>query len=176
MFDKNFVDNQSYLKVKKKDVKEFSEKKLKKNSLNIGIVWKSSKDSDYNSERILSLDSFNQLFSLKNIKLYSLQKDELEELDNYPKIKDLGSKFKNFYDTAVAISALDYVISIDTSVAHLVGALGKKGCVLHSDKIIDFRWDKVSGQSTWYNSLEIIKYHKVEEIMDNLVEKIKNLK
>ncbi len=172
-FNKLFVKSNPYLKVSPKDIETFANKYIDKNFKNIGIVWTSSQDSDYNEKRIIPLDKMSKLFDIPNSKFYSLQKENNEELSNYSNIVDLGSTFNDFYDTAIAISSLDLIISIDTSVAHLTGALGKEGIVIHHDDIFDFRWaTKTDNKSIWYDSLEIIKYNIIEDVIEQIYQKL----
>lgn len=172
LFDQYFVDNKPYLKVSQDDIIKFSKNYIDKTKMNIGIVWSSSTDNDSNVKRLLSLSNFEKLFSIKDTKFYSLQKEQLEQLSEYKDITDIGSSFEDFYDTAVAISSMDLIISIDTAAAHLTGALGQKGFVLHNEDLIDFRWNKSSGNSTWYESLEIIKYSEISSAIDIIYDKI----
>ncbi|MEA3315480.1 MAG: hypothetical protein U9Q30_06475 [Campylobacterota bacterium] len=175
-FNKYFVESKPYLNVKKKDTKLFKKENIKKDKLNIGIVWNSSQESQYNIRRVLKLEDLKKLFDIKDTEFYSLQVDAKEELEKYPNIIDLGKSFNNFYDTAVAISSLDVVISIDTSVAHLAGALGKKTIVLHHHDIIDFRWITENNKSIWYDTIDIINYNDISKIIKRISNKLIELK
>lgn len=146
-----------YLKVKKDDILSFRDKMLDPNKLNIGIVWSGSRTSALSKQKDLNLKDFETLFKDNRV-FYSLQIENNDELKNYPNIKNLGKNFDDFYDTAVAICALDIVISTDTAVAHLTGALGKKGIILSNKNQLDWRWENSNSKSIWYKSLNIIKY------------------
>ena len=69
--------------------------------------------------------------------------------DSQPLI-DLAPKLGNFADTAAAIAELDLVISVDTAVAHLAGALGKPCWVLLPAFMTDWRWLQERTDSPWY--------------------------
>ena len=157
-----------YLKVKKSEVKKFKKKNLRKRKFNIGLVWKGSQTQIGDKKRSLILSNFTTLLKDKHLKFYSLQIDNKKELNDFKEIKDLGKKFCDFYDTAVAIEALDLVISVDTAVAHLCGALGKTCFVLHNQNVVDFRWAHDNSKSLWYQSIKIFKYDLIDDIQKKL--------
>ncbi|MDB5963554.1 MAG: tetratricopeptide repeat family protein, partial [Polaromonas sp.] len=68
----------------------------------------------------------------------------------------LGLELKNFTDTAALITALDLVITVDTSVAHLAGALGKPVWVMVTH-VPDWRWLLDREDSVWYRSARIFR-------------------
>jgi ADP-heptose:LPS heptosyltransferase len=93
---------------------------------------------------------------MKNVQFYSLQVNPtMNNYKNYDLIT-LGEGFKNFDDTAGAVSNLDLVITVDTSVAHLAGGLGIKTFML-LPYCPDWRWFDNDKKSEWYNSLTIFK-------------------
>ena len=63
---------------------------------------------------------------------------------------DLGAHIGDFADTAAIVMNLDLVITVDTAVAHLAGALGKPCWVLLADYMTDWRWLKDRQDSPWY--------------------------
>ena len=78
------------------------------------------------------------------------------------KITDLGSNLRDFRDTTSAISQLDLVISVDTSVAHLAGAMGKKVWTLLPANP-DFRWLLGRNDSPWYPTMRLFRQSKLGE-------------
>jgi len=122
-----------------------------------GIVWGGRK-SRLNANRSVELDDLFPLFSLPKIQWFSLQTGkDLEQLKNNDNaVIDLGKEFITFADTAAAINALDLVITIDTSVAHLSGALGKKTFVMLKSAP-DWRWLLGRSDSPWYSSLTLFR-------------------
>jgi Tfp pilus assembly protein PilF len=168
------INNSKYLEVEEKDILEFKNKFLNKNKLNIGIVWSGSKTSEVAELKNLELSDFESLFDEKN-NFYSLQIDGNEETEKYKNIKILGNNFKNFYDTAVAICALDLIITIDTAIAHLTGALGQKGFVLSNEDQFDWRWDNIKHKSIWYDSIKVFKYSNIKNVIKTIKEEINEL-
>ncbi|MDD2886719.1 MAG: hypothetical protein PHY66_02880 [Aliarcobacter sp.] len=168
------VNDSKYLKVDEKDIFEFRNNFLNNDKLNIGIVWSGSKTSEVAELKNLRISDFEPLFN-KKYNFYSLQIDGNEEIKKYKNIKILGNNFKNFYDTAVAICALDLIISIDTSIAHLTGALGQKGFVLSNKNQFDWRWDNENHKSIWYNSIKVFKYFDIGDAIKMIKEEINEL-
>ncbi|NJL69593.1 MAG: glycosyltransferase family 9 protein, partial [Microcoleus sp. SM1_3_4] len=111
-------------------------------NLKVGIVWAGNPKHRKNKQRSCDLSHFLPLLEVSGVSFYSLQK-EISEADrallNRTAIIDLSPHFRDFADTAAAISQLDLVISVDTSVAHLAGALGKPVWVLLAFAP-DWRW------------------------------------
>ncbi len=124
----------------------------------IGIVWRGNPIFMKNNLRSTQLNYFT-LFSKNNIKLFSFQKgatSEEQEIMKTNGIIDLSDKLKDFGDTAAALSQLDLLISTDTSVPHLAGALDIKTWLLLS-KIPDWRWGLNEAITPWYSSFKIYR-------------------
>jgi len=141
-----------YLQVEKKNLLAPTPK------FKIGIVWDASATGESYQKKVFSLEQFAPLLQHQGIQLYSLQMGEGKELlKNEPfasNIIDLSSKINNFSDTASYIQELDLVISSDTSVAHLAGAMGKEVWVL-LQKVPDWRWGVSGEKSLWYPSARL---------------------
>ena len=138
----------------KSDTANIENKKLK-----VGLCWEAGnagiRTMIYRTINIKLLEPF---FSLENIQFYSFQvRDTLKGNEKYAdKMINLASDFKNFSDTAKAMKAMDIIISVDTSVAHLAGALGVK-TFLMLPYYSDWRWFNDTEITPWYNSVEIFK-------------------
>jgi tetratricopeptide (TPR) repeat protein len=94
----------------------------------IGLVWSGNPTQSADRTRSMTLEALLPILETK-ASFISLQKEvrpaDREVLDQQKKILDLGPELKSFADTAAVVSQLDLVITVDTSVAHLVGALGR---------------------------------------------------
>jgi len=106
-----------------------------------------------------------------NFEWYRLQKDLRESdkraLDDLSVIKDFSYRFNDFSDTAALMEELDLVISIDTSAAHLAGAMGKPVWILlplHPD----FRWLRDRTDSPWYPTARLYRQTKAGDWTDVL--------
>ena len=127
----------------------------------IGIAWAGSPTQGRDRDRSCHLNQFLPLLKQPNCAYYSLQKGAVAEaqqkdLPNEVKVVNLGEKFTDFADTAAAIAQLDLVITIDTSIAHLAGALGKPTWVLlcHNP---DWRWMLDGRTSPWYPTMRLFR-------------------
>lgn len=130
-------------------------------ALNIGLVWSGSPTNKNGNFRSCPLSALSPLLSLIGVKFYSLQTGPAcEELANTPAfsslITDLSLELTDFAETAAAICQLDLVISIDTSVAHLTGALGKPVFTLLPFNS-DWRWLSGRTDSPWYPGMRLFR-------------------
>ena len=140
---------------------------LPRTGLNIGLSWHGNPLFENDSDRSLSsLQVLAPLWSVSNVNFISLQKDTDEiiledSLDRLPLIHT-GDHLRDFSDTAALIMNLDLVISVDTAVAHLAGALGKPCWVLLPEYKTDWRWLKDRADSPWYpNTMRLFRQSKM---------------
>lgn len=139
----------NYLKVDENKVRFYKENYCDNDKFKIGINWRGNSVSD--DRRQIDLRFFEGL-DLPNTQIYSLQVGVSGKL---PKnFVDLGSTFNDFSDTAAAIENLDLIISNDTSLVHVAGALGKK-CFVLLPFAPDWRWGVSLDSSYWYYSLKL---------------------
>ena len=126
----------------------------------VGIVWAANPDSSTSSRRSCALEQFLALLDVPGIELYSLQKHpadaDLVQLEQQPGVHDLHQQLHDFADTAAAIAQLDLVISVDTVVAHLAGALGKPVWTLLAN-IADWRWLRDRDDTPWYPTMRLFR-------------------
>ncbi len=126
--------------------------------LNIGIVWESGENSVTKEERSIHINKFKLLSKNKKIKLFSLQKGHIsskeEKISSF--YEDLSPKIKDFNDTANIILKLDLIISVDTAVAHLSGALNKK-CFVILPEDTNWRWGFDGNSSPWFKSIKLFR-------------------
>ncbi|MBD2038955.1 tetratricopeptide repeat protein [Leptolyngbya sp. FACHB-321] len=148
-------------------------------SLKIGIVWEGNPQNPYNRTRACPLDYLLPLADRPNVDLYSLQKEpssaDLARLQAHPHIHDLREHLHDFVDTAVLMQQLDLVIAVDTSAAHLAGALGRPIWLL-LPFAPDWRWLLAREDSIWYPTMRIFRQPSygdwagaIEQIQDALV-------
>jgi ADP-heptose:LPS heptosyltransferase len=71
-------------------------------------------------------------------------------------VKDVSAQLNSFDDTAALIEQLDLVITVDTSVAHMAGALGKETWVMLHD-FPDCRWEMHASHSYWYRDMRLFR-------------------
>jgi hypothetical protein len=160
----------SYLTADPEKVSWWRDRLGRKSKKRVGLVWSGGFRPDQpqswpvNQRRNIPLQ---KLAPLENpeIDFYSLQKgqpaeSELAELESQkwggPRIFDFSGDLADFSDTAALIENLDLVISVDTSTAHLAGALGKPVWVLNRFDTC-WRWLLDGDDSPWYPTLKLYR-------------------
>ncbi|WP_316165151.1 MULTISPECIES: tetratricopeptide repeat protein [unclassified Bradyrhizobium] len=129
--------------------------------LKVGVVWAGNPRHKGDSQRSLAVEAVLPHLVTPGIQLFSLQKEPrpadapvLAQLGDA--IVDLAPALGDFSDTAAAISALDLVISVDTSVAHLAGAMGRPVWIL-LPYALDWRWLREREDSPWYPTMRLFR-------------------
>jgi hypothetical protein len=125
-----------------------------------GFVWSGQTSHKNDANRSIPLARLAALFEDPPVRCVSLQSDlrdaDGEVLRGLPNLVDLGGAFRDFADTAAVISLLDVVVSVDTAVAHLAGALGKPVVIL-LPHAADFRWLRGREDSPWYPTAKLFR-------------------
>jgi len=124
--------------------------------LRVGLVWSGSPTFADNYRRSIPLEKVMPLTQIEGVRWFSLQMgpaaSQLAQLDPQQKIVDLSKQIGDFADTAAILAHLDLLISTDTSIVHLSGALGVETWVmLWSER--DFRWQLDDRRMPWYPSV-----------------------
>jgi tetratricopeptide (TPR) repeat protein len=182
----NIPDEIPYIKLPNKFVGSWKYK-LNSENFRIGINWSTDSKAiglnqsikDYRNDRSFKLEDIKDFFLLENVEFISLQKkiDEEEDKKFLKKIKI----FKNidqqhpFIDTAAIILNCDIIMTCDTSVAHLSGALGKKTLLLLPYNN-DWRWGINENQSVWYSNILLYRQKKINEWQEPVFELLEYLK
>nr|WP_315232225.1 tetratricopeptide repeat protein [uncultured Albidiferax sp.] len=119
--------------------------------LRVGLVWKGNPKFENDAERSLpSLATLQPLAGVAGVCFISLQKGAGEG-ESAPWLGTaLGPQIRDFADTAAILDQLDLLITVDTAVAHLAGALGKPVWLLLPDYLPDWRWLTARSDSPWY--------------------------
>jgi tetratricopeptide (TPR) repeat protein/ADP-heptose:LPS heptosyltransferase len=154
-----------YVFADEKLVHEWSEKLQRLDGFRIGINWRGS--GDFHKLRDIPLHRFERLASVPGVRLVSLQKDTGDGGQEtagavgtaHPTIVDLGeidTQHGAFMDTAAIMMNLDLVITSDTSIAHLAGALGVPVWVA-LPYVPDWRWMLDRSDSPWYPTMRLFR-------------------
>jgi tetratricopeptide (TPR) repeat protein len=129
-------------------------------SLRVGLVWAGSPEHQNDRQRSIPLQSLASLADVSDVVFFSLQRGPAAAQANNPpagmRLIDRAGDFENMADTAAAIQQLDLVISVDTSVAHLAGALGKAVWVLLA-YVPDWRWLLDRRDTPWYPQMRLFR-------------------
>jgi Tfp pilus assembly protein PilF len=126
----------------------------------VGLVWASQSGHRTAPDKSLPLEALAPLAAVPGVRFYSLQKgDAARQLRRPPPgmaITDLAGELHDFSDTAAAVAGLDLVISVDTAVAHLAGALGRPTWTLLK-QVPDWRWLLERSDSPWYPTMRLFR-------------------
>jgi ADP-heptose:LPS heptosyltransferase len=126
------------------------------------------------SLRSCRLNQFLPLTRIPGVQIYGLQKgpasSQVDEFSNQISLENYGHEFKDFSDTAALISTLDLVVSVDTAVAHLAGAMGKPVWALLPFRA-DWRWMLAREDSPWYPTMRLFRQHKMGD-WDDVFERV----
>ncbi len=126
-----------------------------------GIVWAGDPRHPNDAWRSAGLESLAPLFALPGWRWFSLQKGEAAEaLARSPwagAIADLAPALGDFSASAAALRELDALVTVDTAMAHLAGALGLPACVLLPRVDCDWRWMEEGERTPWYPTLRLFR-------------------
>lgn len=170
--DEIFVHHDKYLQAKPEKIKYFKEKYFNNNKFKIAIKWQGN--TYYETDRVINVEAFAPLFNLPNVKIYSAQtfegSEEFDKLADKYDITDISQDFKDFSYTAGALENVDLVISSDSSLAHLAGAMGKR-CIVLLPYNYNWRWHMDLSHCDWYDSVKLFRLEK-KESWNELMEKV----
>jgi tetratricopeptide (TPR) repeat protein len=150
--------------------------------LKVGIVWAGNPRLDQaaaneiDSRRSIHALLYLPILKTKNVEFISLQKGTVaqSQIDDVPaeyRPLDIMDKVVDLYDTAAIIECLDLVITVDTSIAHLAGALGKPVWILSRHDSC-WRWLRDRDDSPWYPSARLFRQQKPGDWYD-VIERVK---
>ena len=150
----------------------------------IGIVWAGNPGHPNDINRSCHLSLFRKIANLPNVKLFSLQKEtskrvyssnpnnQIDLSDNCDDLKvvDMADFLIDYKATASVVNEMDLIITVDTSVLHLAGALGKEtwGLIPYNP---DWRWQASGSTNVWYPSV-ILYRQQVPGDWESVFEKI----
>lgn len=139
---------------------EYWRDKLSGPELKVGIVWAGSPEHGNDRYRSCSLKNFASLGEIDGVQLYGLQKGlaagQMDEYAEMVSIINISKYFNDFTDTAAVIENLDLVISVDTSVLHLSGAMGQSTWAL-LPFAPEWRWMLNRSDSPWYPTMKLFR-------------------
>lgn len=154
---------------------DFGKKIGNKKYVRVGVCWAGNPQHPYDSTRSFKLERLKPLNDIDRVVLYSLQKDVRKRIyANKPEDQiDLAEGCENmpincsfiqsaidFADTARIIESLDVVVTADTSVLHLAGAMGKKVFAM-IPKHCDWRWTTEGEKTVWYPTVTLIRSNEL---------------
>jgi len=146
----------------------------KKGKFSVGLVWSGNPKHTNDINRSIPINELASLFDNTEISWSNLQKGKNEEqiFEFYPHvaIRPVNREIKTWEDTARVLTELDCIVTVDTSVAHLAGAMGKKVLLMISFSP-DWRWGVPGKGVEWYPNVELFRQEKYRE-WDSVIGKV----
>lgn len=139
-----------------------------KPGLRVGLAWSGNPQYANDSARSIAFAALRPLIETGGVVFVNVQRDVRagdEDALAAAGVADFRAQLGDFGETAGLVSALDLVISVDTSLAHLAGALGKPVWVLLS-AVADWRWLERRADSPWYPTARLFRQRKLGDWTD----------
>lgn len=159
-----------------------------KDTFNIGICWAGSAAHPHDQARSTYLKHFQGIHDIPGVQLFNLQmcptkrmflngKKVIDFAEGGEKIKliDMTPLIQNFEDSATVISGLDLIITVDTALVHLAGAMGVP-CWMMLPYNCDWRWKLTGNTTEWYDSVRIFRQPDFNDWESVFTEMEKNVK
>jgi Flp pilus assembly protein TadD len=162
----------AYLHADKELVEAWGERLGPKEKFRIGIVWAGNPILKTDRDRSMDPSHFLPLTEIPRVSVYSLQFGKDGEADKIfgARVTDIGPDLTPFTEAAAAIMNLDLVVTVDTSLAHLAGALGCPVWTL-LPFIPDWRWMLDRDDSPWYPTMRLFRQEKRGE-WEGVIERV----
>jgi hypothetical protein len=147
--------------------------KIRTDRLKVGVVWAGNPTHPNDRTRSIRLEQLAPL-AAAGIEFHSLQKGpaaaQVERPPGGMSITDHSDELTDYVDTAALISELDLVIAVDTSLAHLSGALGRPTWML-IPFVADCRWLIGRSDSPWYPTMKLFR-QRARERWDGAIQEL----
>jgi len=153
---------------------EHWKRQLPGGTLRVGLAWGGNPEHPYDYWRSVPLAKLAPLTQIEGATFFSLQmgppSTQVQELGAALRLTDLRNEQQDFADTAAIVANLDLVISVDSAMAHLAGALGKPVWIL-LHKSADWRWLLDREDSQWYPTARLFRQTELGN-WDDVVERV----
>lgn len=172
-----------YLRAPEAKVREWAQRMPPRNGrLRVGLAWSGSLKQVNNNNRAVHLSQLMPLVDMPGLQCFSLQKGECGAFTDVEvpggQLIDLTPQWHDFTDSAAMIENLDLVVTVDTSIAHLAGAMGKEAWILLAPNA-DWRWLLDREDCPWYPTLRLFRRgfgesreHQVARVVRALQERL----
>lgn len=150
----------AYLFADPDDISAWRKRLSNLKGLKVGIVWRGNPDNLLDYNRSCPAKIMARLADIDDVSIISLQYNpaagDLDSFSNIENFIHIGQDVRDMADTAAALCSLDLLITIETSVAHLAGALGIR-CWIVLPFNPDWRWQLDRADSPWYSSVRLFR-------------------
>jgi tetratricopeptide (TPR) repeat protein len=163
----------SYIHASKSSTLDWQKQLGPKKKMRVGLTWTGDKSNWINRYKRIPLEKLLELVADEH-QFFALTidiTDEERKLLEDKGVEILDNKINNFSDTAGLIANLDVVITVDTAVAHLAGALGISTWIMLPCYAVDWRWLLNRNSSPWYPSARLFRQTEMnnwQSVIDNL--------
>jgi tetratricopeptide (TPR) repeat protein len=159
------LDDSPYIVAQKEFIEPWRERLGAKTKMRVGVCWSGRKDSWINQHKGMHVNTILQLINARpEIEWINLLADANDEEAEYifnSSIRVFPSSIRHWGDTAGLLHHLDLVISVDTAIAHLAGAMGKPLWIPLNNFAVDWRYLLDTSLHPWYNSARIFRQPKI---------------
>jgi tetratricopeptide (TPR) repeat protein len=168
------IPNAPYVAAPPERIAAWAARLPRRSAKRVGLVWAGNPAHRDDRNRSIALARLLRLLDVADVELVALQRDlrsgDEALLRQHPAILPLGHALADFADTAAIVGLLDLVIAVDSSVAHLAGAMGAPVCVL-LPFCPDWRWLLDREDSPWYPSAHLIRQPSIGD-WDSVIDRV----
>ena len=147
-----------------------------RSGLHIGLAWAGNPGHYEDHRRSIRLEQLAPLWKIEGVEFHSLQKDDAakqaKDLAVEFPLVDLTDELQDFSDTADLVASLDLVISVDTAVVHLAGALAETGMGSAAVRA-EWRWLLQREDSPWYPTMRLFR-QKTHDDWASVIQRVAN--
>ena len=159
------LDNSPYIVAQNQYIEPWRQRLGAKTKMRVGVCWSGRKDSWINQHKGMHVNTMLQLINARpEIEWINLLADANDEEAQYifnSSMRVFPSSIRHWGDTAGLLHHLDLVISVDTAIAHLAGAMGKPLWIPLNNFAVDWRYLLDTSLHPWYNSARIFRQPKI---------------
>lgn len=129
-------------------------------TLRVGLAWTGRPTHPNDRRRSIRLARLAPIATTGGVSFISLQKPipqaDVDAMQLFSGLSDISGELREFDDTAALIASLDLIVTVDTSIGHLAGALGKPTWIM-LPKASDWRWLLGRSDSPWYPTVRLFR-------------------
>jgi tetratricopeptide (TPR) repeat protein len=142
----------------------------------VAVAWSGNVQHVNDRNRSIPLSDLTPLWSIGSVRFLAVQRDlrsgDAELLAREPRVTQIGTELDDFADTAAVLALVDLVITVDTSVAHLAGAMGRPVWILVPFSP-DWRWTLSGETSGWYPTARLFRQLSLGD-WDGVIERLRS--
>jgi hypothetical protein len=142
----------------------------------VAVAWSGNVQHMNDRNRSIPLSDLAPLWSIGSVPFVTVQRDlrsgDAELLAAEPRVTQIGTELDDFADTAAVLALVDLVITVDTSVAHLAGAMGRPVWILVPFSP-DWRWTLSGDSSRWYATARLFRQPSLGD-WDSVIDRLRS--